>query len=282
MSSDSTLSAEPDGPIGPLPNHHYVPKFILKNFATAKSGNKVAAYDKSYRREELKAVKRAATGPGYNTRSDGTDAVEQFLSRDVETPAALAIKALVSGESPDRIDERQVTALRKLLLAQMVRTPRARRVISLMIHSGSELASWPRLDFDESGQLTMDGQLDVVASLLRGWSFLGSASWRLRTVPFSRPGPPLFVPDNGAFLYHPELRSSGWIESSIDDMASMLMPLSPRLALVALNPDFSYRDVLPAPEEVAGLIWGQADRFIYGRREDGMAKRFASMMTPES
>jgi hypothetical protein len=263
-----------------LPSHHYVPKFVLKNFATPESGNKVEAYNKGARNVRLQATKHAATSPGYNTRSDNTDPVEQFLSREVETPAARAVALLVSGKEAGSITKDQGVALRKLLVAQTVRTPRARRAITDMVRGDSFLSKALAPAFDASGQLSMDGQLEVVASLLRAWEHLGPATWPLKLVPFGDSGTPLFVPDNGVFLYHPDLQATGSLDSSLDDMASAVMPLSPRMALVAVNPTFSIEQAVPAGKQTPGLVWGQADRFIYGRRGDGMSTFLSTMTSP--
>lgn len=255
-------------------NHHYVPKFVLKNFATSAAGNKVLRYDKTSGRVDKQAPKRAASRSGFNARSDGTESLESALSREVETPAARAVGRLVTGELPGVLSSREEAALRKLLVAQALRTPRARRIADAFVRATPDLAG--RFQLEADGSLGVDGQLDFAAMLLENWRMLGLGVWPLTIREYTS----VLVPDNGVVLHHPGIAARGWVDESLDDMASALMPLSPTLVLTAENPKFAGSDSLPDDRALTALTWGQADQYIYGSVGSRLVERLSVFRMP--
>src|SRR4051812_40606259 len=107
--------------------HHYVPRPILTNFAESAAGHKVGCFDKTDGSVRWQPPRRAAALAGYNTRGDGSAAAEEELGRSFERAAAPVVAKLVNGTAPQEIDAAGVEAIRRLLVAQTLRSPRARR-----------------------------------------------------------------------------------------------------------------------------------------------------------
>lgn len=255
-------------------NHHYVPKFVLRNFATSATGNKLLRYDKASGRVDKQAPKHAASRSGFNAHSDGTASLEAALSREIETPAARAVGRLITGEFPTALSPREESALRKLLVAQALRTPRARRIADAFVRATPELAG--RFALEADGSLGIDGQLDFAAMLLEHWRVLGPGVWPLRLREYAS----VLVPDNGVVLHHPGIATRGWVDEGLNDMASALMPLTPTLVLAAENPKFSDSESLPDDSALTALTWGQADEYIYGSVGSRLRERLSIFRMP--
>ena len=262
--------------------HHYVPQFILRRFADDATG-KVGSFDKTTRRFSYVGVRTAAQGADFNKDSLGDETVERLLGREVETPAAAVVKKLVEGQSPTELQQDEVVALRRLMVVQLVRGTRQRRVNTSMTRSSADLIELGGLEFDVHGDLTQDSQLRVVRSLLRGWHLLGCARWNLQLLSVSGDDDDgILVPDQGIVVFHPDLAVQGWTDASIDEMSCLYMPISPRYVLVLVNPSFQRPIAVPDLRQALGLVYGQADQFIYGRMSDTTRDYLQAMVLPET
>ncbi len=107
-------------------NNHFVPKLYLKNFASA--SNEVYEYRTlvSHPREAVwKAVHVAGTGYERNlytriSRGEEADDIEQWLSREFETPASEPLQRVLEDRELSPIDWQLLT---RFLASQIVRTP---------------------------------------------------------------------------------------------------------------------------------------------------------------
>lgn len=247
-----------------MPNHHFVPQFVLRNFAQPDTG-KLAAFDKTTGRVSYVGSRNAAQSPGFNSDSLGDEALEQLLGVEVENPAAPVIRDLIEGTPPERLQSQQVRALRKFLVIQILRGPRQRRVNTLMVQGQESLIAHGGLGFDNDADLTQDSQLVVVQALLRTWELHRYARWRLGfEVLDDQPGSGYLIPDEGWVYFHPDLRTAGWVDAVPGGMASVVMPVSPRHALILVNPDFVMEQALPSASEVARIAYATAERYVYG------------------
>lgn len=223
-------------------NHHYVPQFILRNFVDRRTG-KIAAFDKTTGRVSHVGVRNAAQSPNFNAQSDGDDELEQLFG-DIENEAARAVRHVVSDSNPNALSESPSASLLKLLVLQTFRNPRQRRINTLMAASSPWLVELGELRFAESGQLEADSQLRVISSYLRMWTNLGPSRWRLGVlvVEDDTTEAHFVIPDNGCVVFHPQLRTDGWVDASLNEMSSLVMPVSPSRALFAANPAFHPSD----------------------------------------
>ncbi|MFB6723541.1 DUF4238 domain-containing protein [Kribbella sp. NPDC056345] len=254
-----------------------MPQFVLRNFAHESTG-KVAAFDKAARRFSYVGVPSAAQVPNFNRDSFGDETVELLLGREVETPAASALKQLIDSTSQAELRPEQVHALRRLVVVQAVRGTRQRRVNTLMTREAADLISLGGLDFDEGDHLTQDSQLRITRSFLNAWQYLGCASWDMEFLDFeigSSSG--LLLPDQGVVAFHPDLVTHGWTDSSIDEMSCLYMPISPHHALILVNPLISRTVAVPDSQQLVAVAYGQADRYLYGQMDAAMRDHLRSM-----
>jgi uncharacterized protein DUF4238 len=247
--------------------HHYVPQFVLRNFADESTG-KITAFDKTTRRFSYVGVPTAAQLPDFNKDSSGDETVEQLLGREVETPAASVVKALVGSYPSGSLEAHQVLALRRLVAVQVVRGTRQRRVNTLMTKGADELVALGGLVFDQDEALTRDSQLRITRSFLAAWQQLGYARWNMELLTLELGGSSgLLLPDQGVVAFHPDLATRGSTDSSIDEMSCLYMPISPRHALILANPSFPEAIAVPDSRQVLDAAYGQADRYLYGQMD---------------
>lgn len=101
---------------------HYVPRFLLKNFATGKKPQ-VFVYDKSNDRQFKTNIKNIAAETGFYDIEvgDGRLTLEPKLGH-LETNASSVIKKIVGTKSLQNLDEQDVAVLAVFLAVQFVRT----------------------------------------------------------------------------------------------------------------------------------------------------------------
>jgi hypothetical protein len=100
--------------------HHYVPKFLLKNFTD--SNGDLWVYDIAHRRKFKGAPGTVALERNFYALPGQTsdDAIERFLARIIDGPGADAIEGLSKGE---QLNGSRANAFMGFAAAQMQRTP---------------------------------------------------------------------------------------------------------------------------------------------------------------
>jgi hypothetical protein len=104
-------------------NHHVVPQVFLKGFA---AGAHLCEHHRNGSTSKV-TVKKAAVVPDFYLTTSGTttdDALEEWLGKSVESPAADIVKALRKGQIPERTARATAATF---VAFQMVRGPALRR-----------------------------------------------------------------------------------------------------------------------------------------------------------
>ena len=98
-------------------NQHFVPRLLLKNFATGADGM-VQVFDSTRQVARRSSVRGVLA---QNFYYDDDNAIEKFLAEEIEAPAAPVISAIIA--DPGRVIPRRQPALTGFLMAQLARTP---------------------------------------------------------------------------------------------------------------------------------------------------------------
>jgi hypothetical protein len=147
-------------------DNHYVPQLYLKNFC-ADSGE-VFSYRLLVPNETVRVWDRfSVAGTGYQRnlytrieRGKETDDIEQWLSREFETPAAGPLRKVLDDESLHEADWR---ALVRFLAAQIVRTP------AFLIEN---LPIWNKMAPKILDEITADAQEKLAEAKKSGKKFI--------------------------------------------------------------------------------------------------------------
>jgi len=259
-------------------NHHFVPQFVLRNFAQAGTG-KVAAFDKRSDRYTHVGIRNAAQAPGFNSDEHGSDELERAFWT-VENPAARVVRKIVTARKAD-LEADESRSLRRLLLAQTLRTPVQRRVNTQFAHENPWVADGLGLGFDDSGDLTQSSQLQFTAWWLQRLDQLAYASWRLGIMIVEEGAPGGFlIPDNGCVVYHPQLAKAGWVDAAPQEMSSVVMPLAVNVAALLTSPAFDPDEGVPSVDETNRAAWARADRFVYGNIDRATVEYLSRLQLP--
>lgn len=217
------------------------------------------------------------------------DAIEDWLATEIDSPAAPAIERLLAG---DPLDPRARTAIARYLIAQDVRTPRARDVILEMFQNGldHEYASWSEspdllgeqirertgriIARDEMLALlasyrievTVDAWLDFLQSqierahhqlLIRAWSIIEA------------PAGEQFITNEGGVIkcIGASMTPAPWALGFIGGRDTWIIPVSPDVALHISPATISVRGVVKAPWLCAlqERAWNDAVRYVVAR-----------------
>ncbi len=108
--------------------NHYVPQFLLRNFALPNSPSEVLEYrllveHDSVPQWESRAIKAVAKHRDLYTVAHETgesDALESWLESEFETPAAASVRSVLTGSL---LTDKDMRLLSRLFAAQIVRTP---------------------------------------------------------------------------------------------------------------------------------------------------------------
>lgn len=108
--------------------HHYVPQFLLRNFASEKR-ERLYAFDKWNDRQFQVAVKDAAAEHGYNSfeTEQASGCAEEYFT-EIETAASPFIQEIVSDRRLPALAPKGRIAVARLAIAQMVRSKNHRAV----------------------------------------------------------------------------------------------------------------------------------------------------------
>jgi len=120
--------------------HHYVPQFLLRNFAS-EGREALYAFDKWEGKQFGIAIADAATERGYNTfeTDEASGCAEDFFTQ-IEGTASPVIHGIVSARKLFAISPAQRTALVQLATAQMLRSKNSRAVFAQLGETMRELA----------------------------------------------------------------------------------------------------------------------------------------------
>lgn len=108
--------------------HHYVPQFLLRNFASEKRET-LYAFDKWDGRQFQVAVKDAAAEHGYNSfeTDEASGCAEEYFTQ-IETAASPFIQEIVTNRRLPALTPEGRAAVAQLAIAQMVRSKNHRAV----------------------------------------------------------------------------------------------------------------------------------------------------------
>jgi hypothetical protein len=126
--------------------HHYVPRFLLSNFAT--EGNSLWVYDTKAKKNWLGCPEAAGYEKHWHTvfRKDGTkdtSSIEAIVTARYDTPGSNAVRMLINRE---KLDVASLLSFFRFVAALMLRTPRSVRQntemgTAIWSESGSRLAA---------------------------------------------------------------------------------------------------------------------------------------------
>jgi len=260
--------------------HHYVPQFVLRQFRNAHG--QVDAYDKVTDRLLHVGARVAAQSPGFNS-DGGDDRLESILAHQVDDSAARAVRLLVEGAHPEQLTPDQVLAVRRFAVVQISRGPYQRRLNPLLLAAEPRLKDLGHLELGPDGSLTQAGQLSMISSLLQSWFLTPPAKWRLAVVLSNTSDPndvEFVIPDEGCTVFHPDLRSRGWVDASLEEMSCVHVPVGPRHAVVLINPDFDPLEAVPTSDQAQAAAWARAERYVYGRLTPDLLSRLRQLREP--
>jgi len=108
--------------------HHYVPQFLLRNFATEERES-LFAFDKLQECQFAVAVNDAAAEKGYNTfeTSDGIGCAEEILTA-IETRVSDIIHSMVKNRQLPKVSQTDKKALAELAVSQILRSKNYRAI----------------------------------------------------------------------------------------------------------------------------------------------------------
>lgn len=272
--------------------HHFHPRLNLQRFAD--SDGRVLAVETRVPHAARRQQPREIGFENYlyaPTAQSGLapDAIEDWLATEIDSPAAAAIERLLAGDPLDLLAR---TAIARYLIAQDVRTPRARDVILEMFQNGldREYASWSEspdllgeqirertgriIARDEMLSLlasyrievTVDAWLDFLQSqierahhqlLIRAWSVIEA------------PAGEQFVTNEGGVIkcIGPSMTPTSWALGFIGGRDTWIIPFSPDVALHISPATIAVRGVVKAPW-LYGLqerAWHDAVRYVVAR-----------------
>jgi hypothetical protein len=112
--------------------HHYVPQFLLRNFASEKRET-LYAFDKWESKQFQVAIKDAAAERGYNSfETDETSGCAEEYFTQIETTASPLIQTIVSDRQIPALSPEGRVALAELGVAQMLRSKNHRAIYDQM------------------------------------------------------------------------------------------------------------------------------------------------------
>ncbi len=223
---------------------HFVPRFLLRRFA--KDGRFVRIYRASGKANTKASPRSACTIEDFYTIEDPAEPeplrVEKKLAAEIETPAALAIEAIVSGEFPPSDEHR--AALIAFVSAQFVRGPDTRNFLNhvmraLVMNRARKMGRARALaDLRQKGfPINADGTLtkDAMIHMQESAFDLDFASMRIALIVFEDPA--LITSDRPVVQWGnigPDTPSFG---VGIDVPHSVCLHLDPRHALLFVPGD---------------------------------------------
>ncbi len=265
-------------------NHHYVPQFLLRRFATATRRKHRSVYqlwvrDLKERRTFRANVRDVAAQAGFyrpQVHTGDPEILERSLA-DLEGACAPALQRLADACSWQRVlpEDRETLAL--LVLTLYARGPRVRRTFSeipLLLRDGLKAKGdcvTPELDEyleQASNADPVPAQASLIIEIARHYPALAARRWVLLIPPVGNRFP---CADSPVLLENPLPAGPRSNLGLLSKGVNIMMPVSPHVMLMVADPIHGLPDlrVLHLGVEefrtVQLLTAAQAERFVYGR-----------------
>jgi hypothetical protein len=229
----------------PPTNQHYVPQFLLRNFASGRSrkGNEIFVFDKANERSFPESTKRVASAKAfYDFAVDGAVRSIDPLLTKMESEVSGIITKIIQTRSLRGLSAKERTMVALFATVQMLRTDARRKQLKNLSDAVSDavkqIGGDPNkvegFDFLNEEQARMYS-IESIPELARDLTpHLLSKSWILYSTPQRLP---FYISDNPVSLHNtmnqdPILGTLGLDVSGIE----IYLPLSATLCLVFLCP----------------------------------------------
>jgi len=117
-------------------NQHYVPQFLLRNFASRPGGNHIHVFDKANENTFSAAIDRVASGRAFYDYEDGGDrsSIDPLLTK-LESATSRVVRSIVQARSLRCLGEADRTLLALFATVQILRTDGRRKQVKALSDS---------------------------------------------------------------------------------------------------------------------------------------------------
>jgi hypothetical protein len=233
----------PDGNVPILrTNQHYVPQFLLRNFASSPGGSQVHVFDKASEKSFSAAIHKVASARAFYDYDDHGEqsSIDPLLTK-LENVTSRVVRNIIQARRLQGLSETDRTLLALFASVQMLRTDARRKQLNALSDSvyeavkraGLDPANVSGFDFlnaEEARIYAIDSLRELARDLLPQFQ---NKSWILYSAPENCP---LYISDNPVALFnlteHPFLSTQGLGVRGIQ----IYLPLSSDLCLGFLCP----------------------------------------------
>lgn len=221
--------------------HHYVPRFLLRNFAIEDT-ERVHVFDKQGERQFTANVRNMAAEKGfYNIDVDGTPESAEVPLGNLESTASRIIGKIVHRGSVNGLTDQERVVLSLFVAAQLVRTKQQRvylqqiseAVLELVIEKGKSPGNTEDLDEWLGGKVKESSVLGLPRMIVGLAPLLYQKPWLLFRPP---PSESYYISDNPVVMQNMNDRSPrGNLGLAVPGI-EIYLPLTPALVLAIYCP----------------------------------------------
>jgi len=212
---------------------HYVPQFYLKNF-----GEQLHAFDKKTGRKFSTISKNIAMGKNfYGGEISGAPSIEQALSK-IESGFSGAIHELIQKENYQLLSDESKIKIHNFLALQYIRTPAHRKeIVEMYNYVLNEIAKSKGIK-DHSIKLSEQGEIGTHLKSIVDYPLFGMLIGHMKFVTMINKTPiPFWISDNPV-CFDNFVPSAGGNRGIISTGIQIHLPVTPKIMLVALDPEF--------------------------------------------